>query len=117
MTGQQGHAPRHKGAGGTCGKNRHKVALPLVYMGCENTCNTCKTHGKADICAEGTGVVCAECQCLKGHCSFMQGKWGAGKKVVETEGSMEMTRCEYPTYPWFVMTNEDDSQSTGSCDC
>ena len=90
--------------------------MPLVYVGRENTCDACKTHGKADICAEGTGVACTECQCLKGRCSFVQGKWGVGKKAVEMEGSVEMTRCEYPTYPRFVATDEDDSRSTGLCD-
>ena len=116
MTGQRGRAPGDEGVGGASGKNRHKVAVPLVYVGWENTCDACKTHGKADICTEGTGVACAECQRLKGHCSFAQGKRGAGKKAVEMEGSVEMTRCEYPTYPWFVATDEGDSRSTGLSD-
>ena len=115
-TGQRGRAPGDEGAGGASGKNRRKVAMPLVYVGRENACDACKTHGKANICAEGTGVACAECQRLKGRCSFVQGKQGAGKKAVETEGSVETTRCEYPTYPWFVAADEDDSRSTGSSD-
>ena len=115
-TGQQGCAPGDEGVSGASGKNRRKVAMPLVYVGQENACDACKTHGKADICVEGTSVACAECQCLKGHCSFVQGRRGAGKKAVEMEGSVERTRCEYPTYSWFVVTDEDDSRSTSSCD-
>ena len=90
-TGQWGCAPGDEGVGGASGKNRRKVAVPLVYVGQENACDACKTHGKADICAEGTGAACAECQRLKGHCSFAQGRRGAGKKAVETEGSVERT--------------------------
>ena len=91
--------------------------MPLVYVGRENACDACKTHGKADICAEGTGAACAECQRLKGCCSFAQGRRGAGKKAVEMEGSVERTRCEYTTYPRFVATDKDDSWLTSSCDC
>ena len=46
----------------------------LVYVGRENAC---KTHGKADICAEGTSVACAECQCLKRALQLRAGKEGS----------------------------------------
>ena len=32
-TGQRGRAPRDEGVGGASGKNRRKVAVPLVYIG------------------------------------------------------------------------------------
>ena len=111
-----GTCSRGRGGWWASGKNRRKVAALPVYVGRENACDACKTHGKADICAEGTGVACAECQHLKGHCSFAQGRRGAGKKAVEAEGSMETTRCEYATYPRSVATDENDSRSTGSRD-
>ena len=44
--GQRGRAPGDEGAGGASGKNRCKVAVPLVYMGRENACDACKTQGR-----------------------------------------------------------------------